>query len=77
MSWNGKLGRHTLGFYRKDKVDLGHGYIKIVAKFDGRCTVCKEDYSEGMKIGYNKDRMPGCKTAHVSCVLRLDKESGQ
>ena len=74
MGWNGKLGRHTLGFYRKDKVKYGN-WTKIKSKFEGKCTLCHELYPEGMDMMYNSNRMPGCKMAHISCLLHA-LESG-
>ena len=65
----GKLSRHRKGLRRKIPVFYGD-YQKIEAKFDGRCTLCKEPYSEGMDVAYNKNRTAGNKVAHISCAIR-------
>jgi hypothetical protein len=75
MKWKEKkLGRHPLGTFKKEPKQYGD-YVKITAKFDGRCTLCHGPVSKDMQVCYNKNRMPGCKIAHISCVIRsLDSE---
>lgn len=69
-----KLGRHIIGTFKKKPVQYGN-WTKVKAKFDGRCTLCHVEFSQGLDVMYNKNRMPGCKMAHVSCLLQA-LESG-
>lgn len=64
-----KLGRYRKGVKNKDVKKYGD-WVKVKSKFEGKCTLCHEEFEAGLETMYNKNRMPGAKMAHISCLLR-------
>jgi cytochrome c len=69
----GKLNRLRKGVKSKDLKKYGD-WVKVKSRFEGKCTLCHEEFGEGLDMMYNKNRMPGAKMAHISCLLRKVEE---